>query len=157
MAALGSDIFAVKDLFLGQLRIEIGLGHGVGQVLRPAHEVVHATLRTVGIINLQAIAVTLQVIAGSPQAVGRHTRHQCHGLLISVNPRPHKVVGTVITYLKDRVGHHIGNAHKTAPIHRLVLHLGHVLGALATGKQACRHEQGCSNHLCVSHWVIHFN
>ncbi len=152
VATLGGDIFTVKDLFLGQAGIEVGLGNGVTLIQGPAHEVVHAALGTIGVIDLDAIAVTPEVVARGTQAVGSLTGHQRHGLLIAVDPCTHKVVGAEIADFEDGIGDDIGNVDKLARIHRRILDFSHILGTLATRQQASHNNQGnCHHHLGVSH------
>ena len=116
MATLQADVFLGEEHALVKVGIEIGLHQRVSEVLGPAHEVVHALLRTVGIIDLQTIAQGLHVVAHGTQAVGSHTGEQGRRLLVAVDATAHEIVGAEIAYLEDGIGHHIGEGHKLAVV-----------------------------------------
>ena len=63
MTALQTDVVLWKEHAFVKVGIEVGLHQRVGDVLRPAHKVVNTLLRTVGIVDLQAIAQLDNVIA----------------------------------------------------------------------------------------------
>ena len=114
--------------------VEIGLGERVDRVCCPAHEVVHSPLGTVGIIDLDAVAVLPEVIAHGTQAVGGLACHQRNGLQVAVDARSHKVVGAEVAYFEDSIGDDVGEGDKLARVKRRVNR--HLLAGLARCKYA---------------------
>ena len=114
MTAFGSDISTREQLALGNTGIEIRFHQRVGHIGRPAHEMVHCLLRAISVINLQPVTPAHHLVAHSPQTVGGAAREQCHGLLISVHARAHKIIGAVIAHLEYGIGHCLGQHDKLA-------------------------------------------
>ncbi len=69
---------------------------------------IHSFLRTVGIIDFQALTLSLYIVAHSLQTVGSHPRQQCRRLQITVNAASYEIISAEIAYLKDGIGHDIG-------------------------------------------------
>ena len=113
VTALLGDIAEAEEVFLVDLRIEIGTHQRVVEVFAPADEMVDGTLGTVGVIDFDAVPLLDELVADSLQAVGGFLCHQGRGLLVTVNPGADEVVGTEITYLQNGIRHHVGDIHKT--------------------------------------------
>ena len=65
---------------------------GVGDVFRPAHKMVYTHLRTVGIIDLQPIALRLHIVADGTEGLGCLFRQQGGGLQITVYACAHEII-----------------------------------------------------------------
>ena len=68
MPRAGADIALVEEYGLVHLGVERCLGQRVAQLLRPADEVVDRRLRAVGVVNLDAIALSVQVFVSASAA-----------------------------------------------------------------------------------------
>ena len=112
VAATFVDVFLLEEHTFVEVRIEIGLHARVGDILRPAHEMVNALLRTVSIVDFQAIALFLHVVAHGLQAVCSLFRHQCSRLQIPVNTVAHEVVCAEIADFQNRIRHGVGQCDK---------------------------------------------
>ena len=112
VAALRGYVLLDEEAVLKLARIEIALHQRVAEVFAPAHEVVDARLRAVGVVYLQAVAAGLEVVADGAEAVGGLAREQRRGLQVAVDARADEVVCAEIAYLQYGVGHHIGDVHE---------------------------------------------
>ena len=116
MSALFGNVFLRKEHALVEVRIEVGLHQRVVDVLCPAHEVVYALLRTVGIVDLQAITLGFHIITHGLQTIGSLACEQRRRLFVAVDTGAHKVVRTEVTDFQYGIGHHVGNGHKLTGI-----------------------------------------
>ena len=116
VAALGHDVLLVEEYTLVEVGIEVGLHQRVGDVLGPAHEVVNALLRTVGIVDFQAVALLSHVVAHLLQCCCGLLGKQGRGLLVAVDALAHEVVGAEVAYLQYGVGHGIGKGDELAAV-----------------------------------------
>ena len=107
VAALGHDILLVEEHALVQVGIEIGFHAGVAHVGSLSHEMVYALLGPIGVIYLQPVALTFDIIAHSAQAVGSLTRQQCRRCKIAVDACADEVVGAEVANLQYRIRHGI--------------------------------------------------
>ena len=73
---------------------------------------VNALLRTVGIVDFQAIALFLHVVAHGLQAISSLFCHQRSWLQISVDTVAHEVVSAEISNLQNGIRHGIGQRYK---------------------------------------------
>ena len=73
-------------------------------------------LRTISIIDLQAIALSFHIVAYGPEAVGRLTGKQGRGLQIAVDAGSHEIIGAKIADLEDGIGHSIRQGNKLTGI-----------------------------------------
>jgi len=112
VAAMGGDVVLDEEAVLALAGVEIAFHRCVIQVFAPAHEVVDSLLRTVGVVNLQAVALLHEVVTDGLEAVGSLAREKCRGLLVAVDAGTHKVIGAEVTDFEDDIGHHIGNVDK---------------------------------------------
>ena len=98
------------------IRIEVRPHQGIREVLPPTDEMIHGTLRPVGVVNLQPVALLFDVIADRFQAVRRLTRQERRRLQIAINPLSYKVIGSEVPGFQDGIRHHIRDVHKIAGI-----------------------------------------
>ena len=103
-----SDVAAMEKLGLGTVGIEIILHALVFEVASPANEEIDSHLRAVGIENLEAITLLLEVVAYQLEAVGSLAGQIGHGAFIAWNTLAHEVVGGVVADLLDDVGADVG-------------------------------------------------
>ena len=116
MTTLQTDVVLRKEHALVKVGIEVGLHQRVGDVLGPAHEVVNALLRTIGIVDLQAIALCFDVIAHGFQTVSSLTGEQRCRFFITVDTSSHKIVRAEVTDFQNHIRYHVGNGYKLAGI-----------------------------------------
>ena len=116
MAAFLHDVLLLEEHALVQVRVEIGLHPGVGHIGRPAHEVVNAFLRTVGIVYLQAIALRDDIVAHGLQCRNCFFGEKCRRGQITVDALAHKVVDAVVTYFQNGVRDYVRDGDKTAAV-----------------------------------------
>ena len=116
MSAFLSDVTLRKEHVLVEVGIEVGLHQRVGDVLCPAHEVVNALLRTIGIVDFQAIAQLDDIVAYGLQAIGSLAGDECRRLLVAINTFTHEVISTEISDFQYGIGHHVSNGHELAGI-----------------------------------------
>lgn len=112
MAAFCHDILLLEENALVQIRIEIRLHCGIRHIGGPADEMVHGALRTVGVVNLQAIAPGYEFIAHFPERGSRLTGKQRCRLEISVDTGSHEIAGSVVADFKDRIRNGVGQGHE---------------------------------------------
>ena len=120
VSALGTDIFPFEEDALVEVGVEILAHQRVGNVLRPAHEVVDGPLGTVGIVDFQAIAHRLHVVADGLQAVCRLARQQGSRFEIAVDARADEVVCAEVPDFQNGIGHGIGQRHELSRVFRRV-------------------------------------
>ena len=116
MAAFLIYVLLFKEHALVEVGIEIGLHQRVGDVFRPAHEMVYTHLRTVGIIDFQAIALCFHVVADGTEGLGCLFRQQRGGLQITVDALAHEIIGAIVSYLEDGIRHGIGEVCKLTAV-----------------------------------------
>ncbi len=116
VAAFLIDVFLFEEYAFVKIGIEVCLHQRVRDVFRPAHKVVYTHLRTVGVIDLQPIALRLHIVADGTEGLGCLFRQQGGGLQITVHARAHEIIGAVIADLEDSVWHHIGDVCKLAAV-----------------------------------------
>ena len=112
MAALLGYIALHKEHALVEVGIEVALHQRVRNITCPAHKVVDGLLWTVGIVNLQAVALFHDVVAHGTQAVCRPFRQQRCRLFVAVNALAYKVICSEIANLQNGIGHRIRQRHK---------------------------------------------
>ncbi len=108
VARFVSDITTMEELGLGAVGIEIFLHALVFEVASPANEEIDGHLRAVGIENLEAITLFLEVVAYQLEAVGSLACQIGHGALIARDALAYEVVGGVVADLLDDVGADVG-------------------------------------------------
>ena len=96
MSAFLGDIVLCEEHALVEVGIEVGLHAGVGNVFRPAHEMVDGLLRPVGIVDFQTVAFCLQLVAHGAQFVGSLSGEHRLRLEIAVDALAHKVVKRIM-------------------------------------------------------------
>ena len=116
MTALQTDVLLGEEHALVEVGVEVGLHQRVVDVLSPAHKVVDALLRTVGIVDFQAIALLDNIVADGLQTVSSLTGEQSGGFLVAVDAASHKIVGAKVADFQNHVGHDVGKCHKLAGI-----------------------------------------
>ena len=109
VAALLHNVLKLKQSALVDIGVEIAAHCGVAKVGSPADEVVYSHLRAVGIVDFQAVALGLDVVADGTEAVGGAARKQRRGLQVAVDAGADEIVGAVVADFEDGVGHHIGD------------------------------------------------
>ena len=124
VSAMPGNILLFEKHALVKVWVEILLHAGVGDIGGPAHEVVDAPLRTVGIVYLQSETERLDVVADGTQAIGGTARQQGGRLQIAVDAVTHEVVGAEVAYFQNGIGHGVSQVDKLA----LVLSWGNALG-----------------------------
>ena len=118
VAGMLVDVALGEELVFFQLRIEIFLHPGVVCVQRPVHEMGHRHLGPVGVEDLQPVAHAHQLVAGLFQGGGGLRGQKSQGLLIAVDAVAHEIVGGVVAYLQDSVGHGLAEQHEVGRIVR---------------------------------------
>lgn len=108
VARFVSDITAMEELGLGAVGIEIFLHALVVEVAAPTNEEIDSHLRAVGIEDLEAITLLLEIVAYQLEAVGSLACQIGHGALIARDALAHEVVGGVVADLLDDVGADVG-------------------------------------------------
>lgn len=103
-----SDVATAEELGLGTVGIEIFLHALVFEVASPANEEIDGHLWTIGIENLEAITLLLEVVAYQLEAVGSLACQIGHGAIVAGDAFAHKVVGGVVADLLDDVGADVG-------------------------------------------------
>ena len=112
VARFVSDVAAMEELGFGAVGVEILLHALVFEVASPANEEIDSHLRAVGIENLEAITLFLEVVAHQLEAVGSLAGQIGHGALIARDALAHEVVGGVVADLLDDVGADVGEEDK---------------------------------------------
>ena len=99
VAGFRGDIALVEQHVLVQLRIKIRLHARIVQLLRPTDEMADRHLRAIGVVNLQPIALRLQIVRYRLQRFGRFPRHQHARLRIPVDTVTDEIIGRIIADL----------------------------------------------------------
>ncbi len=108
VARFVSDITTMEELGLGAVGIEIFLHTLVFEVASPANEEIDSHLRAIGIENLEAITLLLEVVAHQLEAVCSLAGQIGYGALIARDALAYEVVGGVVADLLDDVGADVG-------------------------------------------------
>ena len=108
MAAALHDILQFEETAFVDVGVEVALHGGVVDVGGPADEVVDGALRTVGVVDFEAVALCHEVVADGAQAVGGFADHQGRGLEVAVDAGADEVVGAVVADFEDGVGDGLG-------------------------------------------------
>ena len=108
VARFVSDVATAEELGLGAVGVEIFLHALVFKVASPANEEIDSHLRAIGIEDLEAITLLLEVVAYQLEAVGSLAGQIGDGALIARNTLAHEVVGGVVADLLDDVGADVG-------------------------------------------------
>ena len=108
VARFVGDVTAMEELGLGAVGVEIFLHALVFEVASPANEEIDGHLRAVGIKNLEAITLFLEVIAHQLEAVGSLAGQIGDGAFITRDALAHEVIGRVVANLLDDVGADVG-------------------------------------------------
>lgn len=103
-----SDVATAEELGLGTVGIEIFLHALVFEVASPANEEIDGHLWAVGIENLEAITLLLEVVAHELEAVGSLSCQIGHGAFVAGDALAHEIIGCIITDLLDDVGADVG-------------------------------------------------
>ncbi len=103
-----SDVAAMEKLGLGTVGIEIFLHALVVEVAAPANKEIDGHLRTVGIEDLEQVALLLEVVAHELKAVGSLACQIGHGAFVAGDALAHEIIGSIITDLLDDVGADVG-------------------------------------------------
>ena len=130
MAAFGHDVLLVEEDALVQIRIEVRLHAGVAHIGRPAHKMVHAALRTVGVVNLEPVALRFYIVTDRLQGLRSLLGEQRSRGLVPVNALTHKVIRAKIADFQNYVRHHIRHGHKVIPADGKALELLPGLGKI---------------------------
>jgi len=83
------DVFLLEEHALVEVGIEIGLHQSVGHIGSPADEMVNSLLWTLGIKDLQTVALCFHLVAHGAQAVGCHLGEQCCGFKMAIDALAH--------------------------------------------------------------------
>ncbi len=108
VARFVSDVAAMEELGFGAVGVEILLHALVFEVASPANEEIDRHLRAIGIEDLEAITLLLEVVAYQLEAVGSLAGQIGHGALIAWDALAHEVEGGVVADLLDDVGADVG-------------------------------------------------
>ena len=108
VAGLMGDVTAVEEFGFWAVGVEIGLHALVIEVAAPANKEIDGHLRTVGIEDLEQVALLLEVIAHELEAVGSLACQIGHGAFVAGDALAHEIIGCIITDLLDDVGADIG-------------------------------------------------
>ena len=118
MAALLADIFLWKEHMFVEVGIEVRLHQRIRDGCCPPHEVVYCPLGTIGIVNLQTVALCHDVVADGMQTVGSLTGQQCRRLLVTVDALSHEVIGAEVSYFQNRIRHDVCQCYKPTAVVR---------------------------------------
>ena len=99
-----------NDVLLVQLRIEIRFHPDIRRIFRPAHEVIHAFLRTVSIENLQPKPLLHCFIADCLQRFRCFPGQQSNRFLISIDPLPDEIERGIIPDIQQHIRDYIPDA-----------------------------------------------
>ena len=99
---------------------------------------VNRALRTVGVPNLETVAVCLQFIVYRLERIGSLTCHQCQRTFVAVDTRTDEVVGTVIANLEDDIGYHFCHFYEVRTVINRFAGLFSL--AIASGQRQYRQE-----------------
>ena len=75
---------------------------------------VNRALRAIGVVYLQAIALTDDIIAYGLEAVGRFASEQSNWSIISVDTLAYEVVCAVVSDFEDYIGDNVGDGYEIA-------------------------------------------
>ena len=92
MPRVERDIALIEKEALILERIKISLHASIVEILRPTNKIIDRLLRTVGIVNLEAIAVLHDVIGNVFERGGGFLGEERDGLSIAVNAVADEVV-----------------------------------------------------------------
>ena len=139
-----------KETILRLVRVEIAFHCRVIEIFSPAHEVIDTHLRTVGIVDFEAVALGLKIVADGFQTVSGLAGKKGRGLLVAVNAGTDEVIGTKITDLKNNIWHHVGNVDKTSRLENISGDgvRGSVSTFCATGRDQSTEGHGQKNIHC---------
>ena len=112
VARFVSDVATAEELGLGAVGVEIFLHALVFEVASPANEEIDSHLRAVGIKNLEAITLLLEIVAHQLETIGSLAGQIGDGTLIARDALAHEVVGGVVADLLDDVGADVGKEDK---------------------------------------------
>ena len=125
VSAFFHDVFLLEEDTFVEVGVEIGLHGCVGEVCCPANEMVYGALWAIGVVYLQAVAESHEVVADSAQAVGGDARKEGCRLLIAVDARAYEVVCAEVSYLEYCVGYGVSQGNELAIVLQGVgLHFG---------------------------------
>ena len=116
VAAFFHDIFLLEQDALIEIGIEIGLHLRIRYIGRPADEMVDALLRTVGVVNLEAVTLAHDVVAHGLEGCGGFLCQQGRRRKIAVDAAADKVVGAVVADLEDCVRDYVSDGDKAAAV-----------------------------------------
>ena len=154
MAAAGHDILLLEQARLVHLRVEHLPHERVVHILGPADEMVHGALGAVRVVDLDAVALRLQLVAGGLEAVRRLSGHQRHGLQVAVHARAYEIIGAVVPNLQNSVGHHVSDVHKIAAVffrlHRLLFLAGWQRGEAQSEQHEHEDMSGFLHRICTN-------
>ena len=122
----------------------------VGNCLRPAHEVVYALLRTIGIVDFQAESLLAQVIADGTQAVAGPLRYQGRWFLIAIDALSHEIIGAIVANLQNGIGHGIGEHHELTGVVGSTYCITIAAQEISSHQSAAeKDQQGCRKSLFI--------
>ena len=77
---------------------------------------VHGLLRTVGIVNLQTIALSHHIVAHGLEGLGRLLGKHRYRSLVTVNAGADEIIGAVVADFQDGIRHGIGKQDEVAAV-----------------------------------------
>ena len=147
VAGFCHDVLLLEKAALVHLGIEIRAHGDVRDIGCPAHEMVHGALRTVGIIDLEAVSQSLALLADGAKAVRRFTGHHDYRCMVSVDPFADEVIGAVIAHFQYDVRNNLPNFYEIAGVHRRT---GFLAAPGKQGQDGCQQDK--SFHLVDFGW-----
>ena len=110
------DIAFLEEYVLGLVRVKIRLHACVFQILRPPHKMADRHLRTIGVIDLQTVALRHHVVRHRLQSRRRFPRHQHAWRFVAVDPVADEIVGGIVANFQNHVGHGFRQFHEPGRI-----------------------------------------
>jgi len=114
MARMTCKIATMEEFGLGTLGIEILLHALIFKVATPSDEEIDSHLRTVGIEDLQTIALLHEVIADELEAICCLTSEIGHRTFVTRDTLAHEVVGREVANLLDDIGTNVRKEHEVS-------------------------------------------
>ena len=112
MAGALGDVASLEQVVLVDVGIEFLLVRGVGEILRPAHEVRDSARRPVAIEDLKNKLVGREFARDFRERVGRRFGEQAERLFVAVNRAANEIVRAGIAHLDHECRHFSGRVHK---------------------------------------------
>ena len=110
VAAARGYVVEFEEAAFVDVRVEVLSHKSVVEFFAPADEVVNGGLRTVGVVDLDAVAHGEEFVAYGFEAVGCDPGKESSGFVVAVDAAADEVVGAMVAYFENGVGDDVGDA-----------------------------------------------